>query len=139
MKILKDYPLAITVNSILDGMNRENGLQGWPSSSSAFEGNPRLGEPSIREEDDHYQVEFLLPGINRKDLSLSIDGQTLVYRLENKDSNGGNHQYLGLWRGNFSIPEDAETKRISAKLTDGVLSVTIPKQKKAKPIELRIS
>ncbi|MEC8790977.1 MAG: Hsp20/alpha crystallin family protein, partial [Verrucomicrobiota bacterium] len=36
-------------------------------------------------------------------------------------------------------PEDAETKRISAKLTDGVLSVTIPKQKKAKPIEVRIS
>ena len=104
MKILKDYPLAITVNSILDGMNRENGLQGWPSSSSAFEGNPRLGEPSIREEDDHYQVEFLLPGINRKDLSLSIDGQTLVYRLENKDSNGETTNTLGFGEETFPFP-----------------------------------
>jgi HSP20 family molecular chaperone IbpA len=74
------------------------------------------------------------------DLSLQIEGQTLVFRLEkNTPNQGGMYQDSGPWSGSVQIPEDGETKRTSAKFTDGVLSVTIPKHKKAKPIEVRIS
>lgn len=140
MKVIKDYPFALTVNSILDGINRDFGSLRWSSASLPQANLLRLGEPSLREHEDHYLLKFLLPGFNKKDLSLQIEGQTLVLRFENNTPNqGGMYQDSGPWSGSVQIPEDAETKRASAKLTDGVLSVTIPKQKKAKPIEVRIS
>lgn len=140
MKVIKDYPFALTVNSILNGMNRDFGSFRWPSASLPHTNLLRLGEPSIREQEDHYLLEFLLPGYNKKDLSLHIEGQTLLFRLENnKPNQEGKYQDSGPLSGSVQIPEDAETKQTSAKLSDGILSVTIPKQKKAKPIEVRIS
>ena len=140
MKVIKDYPFSLTVNSILDGINRDFGSLRWSSRNLPQANLLCLGEPSLREQEDHYLLKFLLPGFNKKDLSLQIEGQTLVFRLENNTPNQGDlYQDSGTWNGSVQIPEDAETKRISAKLTNGILSVTIPKQKKVKPIEVRIS
>ena len=140
MKVIKDYPFALTVNSIFDDINRDLGSLRWSSASSPQANLLRFGEPSLREQEDHYLLKFLLPGFNKKDLSLQIEGQTLVFRLENNTPNQGDlYQDSGPWNGSVQIPEDAEIKRISAKLTNGILSVTIPKQKKVKPIEVRIS
>ena len=140
MKVIKDYPFALTVNSIFDDINRDLGSLRWSSASSPQANLLRFGEPSLREQEDHYLLKFLLPGFNKKDLSLQIEGQTLVFRLENNTPNQGDlYQDSGTWNGSVQIPEDAEIKRISAKLTNGILSVTIPKQKKVKPIEVRIS
>ena len=140
MKVIKDYPFALTVNSIFDDINRDLGSLRWSSASSPQANLLRFGEPSLREQEDHYLLKFLLPGFNKKNLSLQIEGQTLVFRFENKTPDQAvTSQDSGPWSRCIQIPEDAETKRTTAKLTDGILSVTIPKQKKAKPIEVRIS
>ena len=87
----------------------------------------------IQENENEYIVEAEVPGINKDEIDLNIDGDDLsisVNRIEEVNNDGKN--YIHRERRASSMSRrvrlaDAKLDEIKAKLEDGVLSVTIPK------------
>lgn len=95
-------------------------------------------EPAInvKENEKSYIVELAAPGMVKDDFNISIDDENnLVIRMEKKQETETpkNERY---WRHEFnyskfqqaiSLPDNIEKKNISAKMENGVLTLTLPK------------
>ncbi len=81
----------------------------------------------VNETDSQHTIEVDLVGYNQKDLAIELDQDILLVTAKN-DKRGETKYKLTLWHG-------ANTSDMKAKMEDGVLSITIPKndmQKKRK-------
>jgi len=93
----------------------------------------------IEAKENEYLIEAELPGIKKEEIDLNIDGDDLcisVNRVEetNEDGKAGKN-YIHRERRVTSMSRrvrlaDAKLDEIKAKLNDGVLAVTIPKNVK---------
>jgi HSP20 family protein len=91
----------------------------------------------VTESDKEYLVEAELPGVGKEEIDLNVDDDTLcisVNRTEESSADGKN--YIHRERRASSMSRrirlaNAALGEIKAKLENGVLSVTIPKQDKA--------
>lgn len=86
-----------------------------------------------------------LPGVNEKDIQLSIAGEVLTLRGERvPTADMSQHpQYRGeRWYGKFersvALPIPVQADKVTATYRDGVLTVTLPKSEAIKPKEIRI-
>ena len=96
----------------------------------------------IVEKDDALVVTAELPGIapSAVDISvedgvLTISGEKKEEHEESKDS-GRYHMWerrYGGFRRSFTLPQAVDAEKITAKSDAGILTVTLPKSKKAKP------
>jgi HSP20 family protein len=87
-----------------------------------------------------------LPGVDRKDLSIGVDGRTLT--IEAPLGLGEANALVSLhaevranrYRRSFELSGELDTNAIDAGLKDGVLTLRIPKLERAKPrrIEVRV-
>lgn len=86
-----------------------------------------------------------LPGVDAKDLDVSITDRELVIKGERKhekDTKEENYVYreisYGSFERHFALPEGAKTDELKAKFTNGVLEITIPAPTvvKARKIEI---
>jgi HSP20 family protein len=82
-----------------------------------------------------------LPGVNKENIKVEIEGDTLVIkgerRQESEEEDKEKNYYkketcYGSFIRRFSLPENANTSDIKATYKDGVLKLTIPKQETAK-------
>ena len=91
----------------------------------------------IEERDNEYLIEAEVPGIKKEEIDLNIDDDSLcisVNRVEEANNDGKN--YIHRERRSSSMSRrvrlvGAKLDEIKAKLDDGVLTVTIPKDVKA--------
>lgn len=100
---------------------------------------------NIIEGADAYTVSAELPGVKSKDLDLNVTANQLTLAGERRISEeAADARYHRREReaGRFSravaLPDDIDAENIKARLTDGVLTVTIPKAEKAKPRQISI-
>jgi HSP20 family protein len=103
---------------------------------SAFGGRAREGRamwwPLVEayEEDGRYVVRCDLPGVDPKDVEVSLTGSTLTIRGERKATHEEKGTYREVQVGRFermlSVPEGIDPEKISARYADGVLEVTLP-------------
>ena len=133
--------LERTVNGLWD---RPFGLRPmWDDRN----GEPVVWQPSVNvyEEKDHLSIEAQLPGIDLNDIELSVQEQTLHLRGERKSeserTNDGYHireaQY-GTFSRSFSLPSTVKPDEAKATYDKGVLTISIPKQEKAKLRSIKI-
>ena len=94
---------------------------------------------NVIESDNDYKVEVAAPGMTKEDFNihLSEDNELVISmekKSENKEEDKTNRKYL---RREFSyskfqqaliLPDDVEKERISANVTDGVLTIELPKR-----------
>ena len=126
---------------------RKNYNQNWlPSIFNDFFDNDwmvkaNVTAPAINvlESDTDYKVEVAAPGMTKEDFNihLSEDNELVISmekKNETKEENNNNRKYL---RREFSyskfeqalvLPDDVEKDKISANVTDGVLTVDLPKR-----------
>ncbi len=98
----------------------------------------------IKESDDAFGLEILLPGVRRDDLNLSVEGRELV--LTAARSWKKPDDWTPVWsetadvdyRLHLSLPEGLETEKVHAQLKDGVLRLTLPKGKQAQRRKIKI-
>ena len=104
---------------------------GWPTSLPGG-----LGEfvppGDLEETDQAYILELELPGVQKKDLTVEVSGRRLTISGERKE-----RERVGILRrrtrtvGRFSydvvLPGEIDHDAITATLTQGVLTVTVPK------------
>lgn len=108
-------------------------------------GNPDRGlvpAVNVRETDDTYELEVAAPGMRKQDFKVELENNMLVISSEREDRNEeqdeqGNYtrkefNYQSFMRS-FSLPERlVQGDKISAKYTDGILHITVPKSEEAK-------
>ncbi len=104
----------------------------------SFWGNTSLAEfkTDVTDEGDHYLLEADLPGFEKKDITLDIQGDILTVRAERrskveekdkKDKVVRMERSYGSYTRSFDISGVA-ADQIKAKYVDGVLRLTLPKQ-----------
>ena len=95
----------------------------------------------VTDEGDYYCLEADLPGFEKKDITLDIQGDTLTVRAERKskveekdkkDKVIRMERSYGSYQRSFDI-SGVDADKIKAKYTDGVLRLTLPKQEKHLP------
>lgn len=105
------------------------GLDPWNGRGfgSLGDGMPSL---DVRQCADHYEIAAELPGVDRKDVAvtvrdgvLSISGET---HSENRDEAGALRRF-GSFRRLLRLPKDADAAGVGAEFDQGVLTVTVPR------------
>jgi len=89
-------------------------------------------------DDAAYRIAIELPGVEEKDIDLSVhDGMVIVKgekktsREEKGDTWFFSERQFGAFSRSFRLPPDADADKVDADLKDGVLEVTVGKRKDA--------
>ena len=90
----------------------------------------------VKEQEKAYLVHAEMPGIRKEDIHVSIDGAIVsisAERKEEKDVKEGervlrSERYFGKVSRSFQLAQDIDDNAASAKFTDGVLELTLPKK-----------
>lgn len=99
----------------------------------------------VTDEGDHYLLETDLPGFDKNDIHLELEGDTLTIRAERhakteqmeKDKIVRMERSYGSYSRSYDISEiDAEA--IKAKYDNGVLQLTLPKKEQLPPASRKI-
>lgn len=95
---------------------------------------------NVKETDKEYIVELAAPGMKKEDFDVNINHEgNLVIKMENKHESKEEDKKARYLRREFSytkfeqtliLPEDVNKDKIGAKVSDGVLTVTLPKMVK---------
>ena len=101
----------------------------------------------IRDQGDKFLLEAELPGFNKEDISLELKDGILTIKAEHKESSedtGDKGEYLrrerryGSFARSFDVSGIDETA-ITAAYNNGILELTLPKQKPVEPETRQIS
>jgi len=99
----------------------------------------------IREEENQFLIQADLPGIEPKDVEITMDKNVLTLKGErHQETEEGKNGYrrvertYGTFYRRFSLPETADAERIQARSDNGVLTISIPKQEKAQPRRITV-
>lgn len=104
-----------------------------------------LPTTDIFETQDALTVVMEMPGVAREAIDVSLDGNVLNVYGEIDFSKYKNMQpvyteyNIGHYRRRFSLSNAIDGEKISASMTDGVLTLTLPKAEAAKPRKIAIS
>ena len=96
----------------------------------------------LHEEDDNLVVTVDIPGFDKNDIKVTMNGNVLSINAEKKDAENGRiimKQRPRVIDKKMRLPivvKEGEEKVNSAKYVDGVLTVVIPMTKKGKEISL---
>ena len=115
------------------------GFGRFPVLSPAGGGEEVMPSIDVRETDKELIVEAELPGMDEKDVHvtlnegiLSIKGEKKAEREEKKQGFHLSERRFGSFQRSFNLPEDADPEAVEATFKDGVLTVTVPKADDAK-------
>ena len=119
--------------SLLNRLNRD--FDGFlaaaaPASAVAF-----IPPVDVREEADRFVVEADLPGVSPADIDVTAEKGVLTIKGERKSEKreqAAGYERIervgGSFLRRFALPENAQADAIRARVANGVLEVTIPKQ-----------
>ncbi len=96
---------------------------------------------NVKENKDEYEMQIAAPGLKKEYCRISIDNEgNLNVKIENKfekkEENKKDEKKEHYLRREFSysnyeqsytLPEDVDKEKISAKVEDGILNITLPK------------
>ena len=99
----------------------------------------------ISQTKDKLVIKAELPGLDAKDVNVSISGDLLTIKGEKKkeEEEKDEHRhymerYYGSFQRSFQLPVNVKTDKIEATFDKGVLKITLPKTEEAKKKEIEI-
>jgi HSP20 family protein len=131
------FGLYDELDGVFDAFFRGLTAPAGAGAQSAFA--PRM---DVSENEQEYRIEVELPGLDEKDITVTLQDGVLAITGERKEEKGENDEKRGLrhresWRGTFQralrLPEDADEKGVSAATKAGILTVVVPKLPKPEP------
>ncbi|MBT1072586.1 Hsp20/alpha crystallin family protein [Pelotalea chapellei] len=100
---------------------------------------------NFSEDDDHVYVEALVPGVDAKDIDLTVLRNTITISGERKpfsEQKGHVVHRSELGCGKFSrtleLPVDIDANRVEAECKDGIMRLTLAKPEHVKPRKIQI-
>jgi HSP20 family protein len=130
---------------------------GFPSLRRMFDVEPwrpmsafSFSVPPIymSEDDKAYKISAELPGLDAKDVDVSVSGNMLILKgkkRQEKEEKDKNYYFseraYGSFQRAFELPASVDRDKVAADFSKGVLTITLPKtpgaQKQQKKIEVR--
>ena len=139
---------------LLDRFQKElNRLGGWENFLSAENGDDASNvvtsnwRPAvdIKEEDNRFVILADIPGVDPKDIEITMENGVLTIRGERREDHEEDKEGFrrvervrGSFYRRFTLPDTADHERIEAKGKDGVLEVVIPKHAKVQPRRISV-
>ena len=94
------------------------------------------------EKDDHYLLSMDVPGVTKEDINIEVADSRLKISGERRDlfeEEGCTQEGYGRFERAFGLHSDIDTTGIAAHCENGVLTVALPKTKKAEASKIPIS
>lgn len=99
----------------------------------------------VKETKDSYVFKADLPGVEEKDLELTLNANRLTVsgKRESEQKEEGETWYayersFGSFSRSFTLPEDVNGDDVRADLKNGVLTVTVPKKPERQPRKIEV-
>lgn len=115
-------------------------------ASAANQEHDWIPAVDIREEDNCYLLSADIPGVNRKDVEITLEEGVLTVKGERKtetevteEGYRRRERSYGTFLRQFTLPDTVDASNISASAEDGVLKITIPKQEKPEARKITVS
>lgn len=130
---------------------RRNNNQNWMTNlfDDFFDTDwmPRMNATApavnVKENESSYTMEIAAPGVRKEFCRVDLDDNgNLMVKMENKLEHKEEDKKQHYLRREFSyanyeqsyvLPDDVDKEKISAKVTDGVLKIELPKKAKEEP------
>ncbi|HSE36805.1 MAG TPA: Hsp20/alpha crystallin family protein, partial [Blastocatellia bacterium] len=99
----------------------------------------------VYEDENAYLIKLELPEVNRDDVKVSLNENTLSIsgerRVENEQKRENYHRVersYGQFYRSFTLPPNVDTGAINAEFKEGMLRLTLPKKEEAKPKQIEV-
>ena len=126
------FPVMRTNNNWLD-----NAFNDFFSDAALSKMNSTAPAVNVKDTEKAYVMEVAVPGIKKEFCRVNIDDNgnlevAIENKLEHKEERKKEH-YLrrefsySNYQQNYVLPDDVDRDKISAKVTDGVLEINLPK------------
>jgi HSP20 family protein len=117
-------------------------FDGW---GTPFLTRDRWPVMDIAENENAFTVKAEVPGCKAEDIDISVNGNTLIISGEKKqeDEKKGDGYYhaersYGSFRRALNLASEIDADKIEAVCENGVLTLTLPKSEKAKPVKVKV-
>ncbi|HEX5220517.1 MAG TPA: Hsp20/alpha crystallin family protein [Verrucomicrobiae bacterium] len=132
----------------LEGLLRHSSAR-WPAGQEEALAVPEWSPlVDISEDSNEYLIKAELPEVRKEDVKVTAEDGMLTIMGERKfakEENGRRYHRVerayGSFGRTFSLPDDASAAKVRAEFKDGVLTVHLVKDEKAKPqhVEIKVS
>jgi HSP20 family protein len=150
MTLLAGWESLRELSAMQDRMNRMNRVfRGSHSPEGPEEAltTTTLAPPVDIYEDEHNIIlKIEVPGIDEKDIDVSIQNNTLTVRGERKiekDEKEENfhrvERQYGSFTRSFTLPSSVDPGQVSAHCDKGVLKISLAKKAEAKPTQIKVN
>ncbi|MDR2592927.1 MAG: Hsp20/alpha crystallin family protein [Chitinispirillales bacterium] len=134
--VMRPVPSVADFFSIFD---RVFGDRSLTDDRADYRVQPRM---DVSEEENKYAVTLDIPGLAKEDISIKVENGTMKIEGERKEERTGKYHltertYGRIYRS-FALPDDVDAEKIEAKANNGVLEISLPKNQKALPVEIKI-
>jgi HSP20 family protein len=99
----------------------------------------------VYEDKDEVKVKAEVPGMEEKDIDLSLEGNILTLRGEKKFENEVKEEdyyrverSFGKFQRSLELPSDVDANAVKATYKNGVLEIRLPKKEEIKPKQVKI-
>lgn len=90
----------------------------------------------VTEQDEAYAIHAEIPGVNKEDIHVSIDGAVVSISAERRNQKEvrdsdkilRSERYFGKVSRSFQLPQEVDESQASAKYSEGVLELLLPKK-----------
>jgi len=148
MAIMRSEPWTV-VSQLQNEINRVFGnLNDGESSSATADWMPAV---DIKEYADRFELLVDLPGVDPKQVEITLDNSVLTLSGERRDDQSVHRdgpgevqqqrreRHLGRFHRRFILPETVDADNVTATGRDGVLAISIAKHAKAQPRRISVS
>ena len=130
----------------MDMSDMFNKLAMRPLFRTGMDMEPQI-KMDVKEADGKYLVNAEIPGVNKDDIHVTIDGNRVSISAElkqEKETREGervirSERCYGMSSRSFNLAEEVDQAGVEAKYTNGVLELVLPKKPGAPSREIRIS
>jgi HSP20 family protein len=132
---------VVTMQNRLNSLFRDMNDGDSPLTTAAF-----VPAVDIYEDDKKVMLKLEVPGIDEKDLDVSVENNTLTvkgerkFEQEEKEENFHRieRRYGSFFRA-FTLPSTVDTEHVQAKYNAGVLKLELLKKPEAQPKQIKIN
>ena len=145
MSLVK-YDPFFSVSQLQDDINRL--FSGWSTNDTSGVTADWVPSVDINEFDDRFQLFVDVPGVDPKDVDITLESGVLTItgerfvQAEKADENVVRRRAergTGRFYRRFILPETVDADKVKAVDRHGVLEISIPKQAKAMPRRIKVA
>jgi len=145
MSLMK-YDPFFSVRQLQDDINRV--FTGYSTNDSSGVTADWVPSVDINEFDDKFQLYVDVPGVDPKDVEITLEGGVLTItgerfvQAEKAEENVVRRRAergTGRFYRRFILPETVDAEKVKATDRHGVLEIMIPKQAKAQPRRIKVA